>query len=178
MVDLALLQSVSYIAGALGVCVAAVYYVVNMKATLETRQAHLFRDFLKTQESYDFWQTFDEVRFAKFKDLDEFTKYPDNFGSKFNRVFQYWERLAVMVRRGLISSELIYEINYGSIIGLWEKYASIVVGLRGLWGTPQLYEPIEWLHGELKRIQKQKGHYPSVSLDVFKDKFGERRLSK
>jgi hypothetical protein len=48
LVDLALLQSVSYIAGALGVCVAAAYYVYNMrtnqktmKTTLETRQAQL-----------------------------------------------------------------------------------------------------------------------------------------
>ena len=33
MVDLALLQSVSYIAGALGVCVAASYYVMNLRST-------------------------------------------------------------------------------------------------------------------------------------------------
>jgi hypothetical protein len=45
MVDLALLQSVSYIAGALGVCVAAIFYVLNlrisqrnMRQTLETRK--------------------------------------------------------------------------------------------------------------------------------------------
>ena len=31
MVDLSLLQSVSYIAGALGVCVAAAYYVMNLR---------------------------------------------------------------------------------------------------------------------------------------------------
>jgi hypothetical protein len=45
MVDLALLQSVSYIAGAFGVCIAAIFYVLNlrisqrnMKQTLETRK--------------------------------------------------------------------------------------------------------------------------------------------
>ena len=48
MVELALLQSVSYIAGALGVCIAAVFYVLNlrvqqenMKNTLGTRQIGL-----------------------------------------------------------------------------------------------------------------------------------------
>jgi flagellar biogenesis protein FliO len=48
MVDLALLQSISYMAGALGVCVAAIYYVMklrtkqtNLKTTLETRQMQL-----------------------------------------------------------------------------------------------------------------------------------------
>lgn len=46
MVDLLTLQSVSYVAAAVGVCVAAAYYVMNlrvqqsnMKSTLETRQA-------------------------------------------------------------------------------------------------------------------------------------------
>ncbi len=41
MVDLALLQSASYIAGAIGVCVAAGYYIVNLsmsqrKAKIDT----------------------------------------------------------------------------------------------------------------------------------------------
>ncbi len=64
MVDLTLLQSVSYIAGALGVCVAAAYYVLNLRevrlnriasnlttpssyqsqSDLETRHAKLFMD--------------------------------------------------------------------------------------------------------------------------------------
>src|SRR4030042_702934 len=31
MVDLALLQSISYMAGALGVCIAAIFYVLNLR---------------------------------------------------------------------------------------------------------------------------------------------------
>jgi hypothetical protein len=42
MVELATLQAVSYIMGSLGVFVAAVYYVFNMRTTLQTRQAQLF----------------------------------------------------------------------------------------------------------------------------------------
>ena len=41
MVDLALLQSVSYIAGALGVCVAAVYYVMNLRITQKNQELSL-----------------------------------------------------------------------------------------------------------------------------------------
>jgi hypothetical protein len=57
MVDIALLQSVSYIAGAFGVCVAAIFYVLNlrisqrnMKQTLETlinEEALLFANYLR-----------------------------------------------------------------------------------------------------------------------------------
>ncbi len=41
MVDLALLQSVSYIAGALGVCVAAFYYVMMLREQRQTRRARI-----------------------------------------------------------------------------------------------------------------------------------------
>jgi hypothetical protein len=41
MVDLALLQSVSYIAGALGVCVAAAYYVMNLRITQKNQELSL-----------------------------------------------------------------------------------------------------------------------------------------
>ena len=48
MVDITLLQQVSYIAGALGVCIAAIFYVLNlrisqrnMRLTLETRRLSL-----------------------------------------------------------------------------------------------------------------------------------------
>ncbi len=79
MVDLALLQSVSYIAGAFGVCVAAFYYMMNLRISqrnqeltlkalehtansqelqlkaqqqnLETRQAQLFMQILLVNQS-------------------------------------------------------------------------------------------------------------------------------
>jgi hypothetical protein len=41
LVDLALLQSVSYIAGALGVCVAAVYYVMNLRISQRNQELTL-----------------------------------------------------------------------------------------------------------------------------------------
>ena len=41
MVDLALLQSVSYIAGALGVCVAAAYYVLNLRISQRNQELTL-----------------------------------------------------------------------------------------------------------------------------------------
>jgi len=49
MVDLVALQSLSYVAAATGVCLAAIYYTVtlwnqqrNQKETLETRQTQLY----------------------------------------------------------------------------------------------------------------------------------------
>jgi hypothetical protein len=41
MVDLVVLQSLSYIAGALGVCVAAVYYVMNLRISQKNQELTL-----------------------------------------------------------------------------------------------------------------------------------------
>jgi hypothetical protein len=52
MVDLELLQSVSYMAGALGVCVAAIYYVLNLRISQKNQEISLKNQelSLKTQE--------------------------------------------------------------------------------------------------------------------------------
>ena len=42
MVELAEIQAAYYMVAATGVLVAAIYYVFNMRATLQTRQAQLF----------------------------------------------------------------------------------------------------------------------------------------
>ncbi len=93
MVDLALLQSVSYIAGALGVCVAAVYYVMNLRMsqknqelslktqelaykaqeqTLETRQAQLFMQIFQRFNEPDFFDKYTTFLSWKWKDYDDF----------------------------------------------------------------------------------------------------------
>ncbi|MGD0805847.1 MAG: hypothetical protein ABSA11_17430, partial [Candidatus Bathyarchaeia archaeon] len=48
MVDLALLQSVSYIAGALGVCVAAIYYMLNLREVRQNRRISFTSNLLQT----------------------------------------------------------------------------------------------------------------------------------
>ena len=42
LVDVGLLQSLSYVAAAIGVSTAAVYYVMNLRYQNRTRQAQLF----------------------------------------------------------------------------------------------------------------------------------------
>ena len=170
MVDVSLIQPVSQVAAAIGVCVAAIYYVMvlreqrrNTKLTLETRQAQVFRDFHKTMESYEFTKMFQEIFYDwNWVDFNDFmAKYGKNdidARTKMTIVFGYFEGIGIMTRRGLISVDLVYEFYYNTIIAFWEKYAVIVGGLRVMFGSPQFYEPVEWLYGEMKRLQVARGH--------------------
>jgi hypothetical protein len=61
LVDLALLQSVSYIAGALGVCIAAFYYVLNLRNTRKTQELQVFMQVFDRFNNKDFWNELDEM---------------------------------------------------------------------------------------------------------------------
>jgi len=77
LVDLEVLRSISYVAAAIGVCIAAGYYILNlrytqrnmktqlenMKATLETRQAQLFMQSYDNYNKDEFWNHYLNVMY-------------------------------------------------------------------------------------------------------------------
>ena len=74
MVDIALLQSVSYIAGALGVCVAALYYVMMLRSTEKIRRRDLVFQRLQVpmQQHYDAFYTV--MKMTDWKTTEEFER--------------------------------------------------------------------------------------------------------
>jgi hypothetical protein len=50
MVELAEIQTAYYMVAATGVLIAAIYYIFNMRATLQTRQAQLFTQYLNNMD--------------------------------------------------------------------------------------------------------------------------------
>ena len=68
MVDLAEIQSIYYMVAATGVLIAAIYYVVNMKATqrnmkntLETRQAQIFMQLYALYDNREFFEDYGNI---------------------------------------------------------------------------------------------------------------------
>jgi len=100
MVELVVLQSISYMAGALGVCIAAIYYVMNLRIsqknqeislrnqelmlkaqeqsanaqqqTLETRQAQLFMNIFDKASNKEFNTSWHRFIIAPFNTWDQF----------------------------------------------------------------------------------------------------------
>lgn len=166
---MAQIENLPLVLTGLGLTASILYYTMTLRNAnktqqqqLETRQAQLFRDLLKTQESYEFAKMFQEIFYDwTFTDFQDFmNKYSKDTESrtKMTIIFGYLEGMGIMMRRGLISPDLVYEYHYNTVTGFWEKYAPVVEGLRVRFGSPKFYEPIEWLYGEMKRIQDAKGH--------------------
>jgi ribosomal protein S8 len=132
-------ETVSIVFTGLSISLAAFYYIMTLRNAqrtqqqqLETRQAQLFRDLLKTQEDYGFIKMFQELFYEwSFTDFNDFmAKYSNDVDArtKMTIIFGYLEGIGIMMRRGLISPDLVYEFNYNTIIGFWERYALIVEG--------------------------------------------------
>src|SRR5512136_1998725 len=123
MVDIALLQSVSYIAGALGVCVAAIFYVLNlrisqknqeisqrnMKTTLETRKLQFVTSITSQLLSEEGQRRYGELLNMEWRDYDDFEKKYgsdnnlDNYAKRFC-VWYIFNTLGMLVREKLIES--------------------------------------------------------------------------
>ena len=171
MVDLALLQSVSYIAGALGVCVAAIYYVMNLRIsqrnqqlalksqdqTLETRQAQLFMPIYSTFCSDEFLKAFYTIMSLTYKDYDDYVakySYTANpeVGRAHAKVNMYLEGIGVLVKRGLIEPSLVDDLMSSVLLGYWEKFGSYVLEARVRRNHPQNGEYVEYLYNQIKPI--------------------------
>jgi hypothetical protein len=184
MVDLALLQSVSYIAGALGVCVAAVYYVMNLRIsqrnqelslkaqetsakaqelalktqqqTLETRQAQMFMSIYSQTTTKDFTQAWNKVASYEWKNFEEYqTLYQKKeFRDAYTIIGMYFEGLGVLVRKGYLDISLIALLMCGMTTFYWEKFIPIKNDAKVEFGFSRWMSETEYLYDELLKYLK------------------------
>jgi DNA relaxase NicK len=89
-VDLALLQSFSYIAGALGVCVAAFYYAFNLRETSRNRKIAYTTSFMQQFYSKEVGRRYIDLNQMSWSNHDEYMKKydsrvnPENFADRWS----------------------------------------------------------------------------------------------
>jgi hypothetical protein len=167
MVDLVLLQSISYMAGALGVCVAAIYYMMtlrtqktNLKTTLETRQMQLYMQALQETRTREFVRDWIEITYHQnFKDYEDWrSKYgpsvnPDSY-TAWVHVTQLYQGIGFLVQSKVLDSETLSKyIQPRSFIFLWEKIQPIVKYHREKL-YPAAYNSLEYLVNEMNTLLK------------------------
>jgi hypothetical protein len=159
MVDLALLQSVSYIAGALGVCVAAIYYVMtlhtqqtNMKATLKTRESQLFMMLYNKISSEEYMRHWLNIGSTDWRDYDDFKeKVLDNPEKmlSLHMIAITMEGVGVLVKEDLVDIKLIVLYFAGAVRQLWEKLMPVIVEYRRREDYDRYMSEFEYVYGRL-----------------------------
>jgi hypothetical protein len=160
-------------AGAIGVCVAALYYMINLRETSRNRKATLANNILQTMFSEEGLKRWISLLNMQWTDFDDFTKKYDSTVNEDNYVKRTAFILTVnyicyLVKQGLIDIGSVYEISGEGIMDFWIKFKPIYLELvvRGGYGK-DFFDNVEYLANlmiNMKAVRdpNYKGIYPSM----------------
>jgi hypothetical protein len=145
-----------------GILVGIFYYIMTLRnqqrsqqLAVETRNAQFFMQlFTATTDEKGINLAFTEKTWETFDEWWEqygIVNNPEAFGHWFKMMYTY-EMYGVMVKRGLLDITLVDDLFSGGVLMMWNKYKSVIYGMRKLFGYPQLQEHQEYLANEIQKI--------------------------
>jgi len=181
MVDVSLLQSLSYVAAAIGVCLAAVYYAMvlreqrrNMRLTLETRRIGLIDSIITRTINEEGMRSYFELLRYEWKDYEDFER---KYGSENDvdaaaKRFAMWHEynsVGMMLHKGMVEIEDLYDMGMQGVVFLWEKYRPIIEENRRRYNGKYYLRDLEYFAGEMLRVMKERD--PSYTVPETLDKY-------
>ncbi len=161
MVDWTLLQPISYVAASIGVCVAAVYYVMTLRETTRNRKTTLTTNIINQFYTKENALLYDALGKTEWKDFDDFTKRYDSRVNPENWAIRqyYWgayDVLGYQWKEGLVDIDLISRLAGGRIEVTWRRFGPIIEEYRKTDWPADRYKDFEDLANELIRIRQVK----------------------
>jgi len=161
MVDLTLLQSVSYVAAAIGVSAAAIYYVMTLRETNRNRRITTTSTLLQTLLSLETCHIVSELMIMKWENFDDFYKKydssvnPDNLAKR-QRLWGLFDVIGSLYKSGLLDMETLYCSEGLTIINAWIKFKPIIEKYRKISYGKDHYENWEFVAGEIAKFKEKK----------------------
>jgi hypothetical protein len=161
MVTLDEIQAVYYMVAATGVLVAAGYYVLNMKATLETRQIGLIQNISTNIANEEGQKRYFELMNYEWTDYEDFVRKYDSennpdAAAKRYALWNDFNTMGMIIRKGLVKAEDLYNIGFSGLPLFWEKYKPIVEEVRRRYNGSEYSRDMEFLAGEMLRYVQSK----------------------
>jgi len=164
---------------ATGVLVAAVYYVLNMRATqrnmksnLETRQAQflmsLYQRFSDPEYQDNFFTTMFKMNWDNYEDFTK--KYPTDSkeSNKFFTLSAFYKGIGLLVEQNLVDVDTVAKLLGGDLIPFWEKFSSIINEFRVRLGQPGQFAYVEYLYDRVKSVKIPPYQYkPDVYNNLY-----------
>jgi hypothetical protein len=162
MVDLVVLQSLSYTAGALSVVLGVIYYAINLREQTRSRRVTLTTSLLQSFVSREGLRLLEDLWLMEWSDFDDFVrKYdstvnPDNLAIR-TSVFIQCEVLGLQYRTGVIDLDTLFSVCNVNIPQLWVKFKPVIEEYRkrGVYSKIE-FENFEYLAGELTKLMEKK----------------------
>ena len=153
MVDLAEIQAAYYMVAATGVLVAAVYYILNLRSTIENRKAQLLMEYNKIVSSKEWLIDLHESLNYEWKDYKDFNEkygHPNPEGhSRWISIANSMECALMLLRRNLVDEGMLKGYLGNMSIGLfWEKFSPAIKEMRAQYNNPQIFDLIEFYYNK------------------------------
>jgi hypothetical protein len=168
MVDIIFLQETFYTAGAIGVLLAAINYIItaranqrNMKHTLETRHAQLLMGLFQGLWNRDSSKSLTNVFTQQWNKPEEFwerLRTDTDLYADYSFVVRYFDSIGYLVKSGFLESEQVYDMLDGGrpFIMMWSKYGDLLKSRRLTEGQAYAVN-LEYLYDEMVRLRKLHG---------------------
>lgn len=158
MVDILLLQTVAIAITSAGVLLAAIYYVLQIRHQTKLRQTDIVMRLYATFGSTEFQNAYQKMMDLEYEDYADYMK---RYGTKpeikaaASTVNFFLEGVGVLVKRKLVSMDLVDDLLSTNILLTWEKRKSTVEGYRKKFSRPQAWEWFEYLYDEMKKREQK-----------------------
>jgi hypothetical protein len=158
MVDI---QTIGVLVTATSVTIAAIYYIITLRSNNKTRQAQLFMQIYSHVQEPEFMKNWNEVMDRDWKELVESLK-AGGAKTPFQNVSwlsvaMYFEGIGVLLKKGLIDIDFVYELMPTRASSYWAKFEPFYKMVRETMNFPQAGRNVEYLAGEMNKIAARRG---------------------
>lgn len=161
MVDVSLLQQLSYITAAIGVCLAAIYYVMVLKTQEKTRRIQLVTQLSRELTTTNGNKNYFTLLNMEWEDYDDFER---KYGSDANieaAAMRYaawgtYDHLGYMLKTGMINADDLWVVQGLGTIYQWTKWEPIIIEQRRRYNGEDWMQDFEYLAREMSKIKANK----------------------
>ncbi|MCK4583017.1 hypothetical protein KAU18_06850 [Candidatus Bathyarchaeota archaeon] len=156
------LDQIIYVLPLLGIMVSILYYAMVLRNSNRTRAAQLFMSLHSEMSSMESMARLLDTMYMEWEDYADFErKYGSDNNPKayLNRVtlWNAYNNYGVLLKKGLIDPEMVYDANGAFIIMFWEKWRPIIIEQRIRYMGPNYLEHWEHLVKVMRSIQERRG---------------------
>ena len=149
----------------IGIMASILYYALTFRNSNKTRQAQLFMQAHARFQDPEFTKMYNEVMNREWDSLDYYReKYmSEGWDERILSVQTYYEGIGVLLMKGMISPDFVYELMPTMVNTLWNKYEPIVYWVRENFGYSQFWRPIEYLKDKMIEEAEKRGDQIVIS---------------
>jgi hypothetical protein len=174
---------VSWVAAAIGVCLAAVYYAMNLRETTRNRRITLTNTLMQPFLTEEGMKNMIDLTDMEWTDFDDFMKKYDSKvnPSNFAKRMSLWNNIEVLgfqYRSGMIDMGTVYSVCSNLIPMMWMKFKPVIDEYKKFDYSRDLYENFEFLASEIAGYQARRDPSFKGSKQYFKPEEYDRAFGR